>query len=99
MSSSCAHGANAGNDSQKAEDASIAKSLSRIKHKLLVMSGKGGVGKSSLAVNLAAGLSLKGYKVGLMDVDLHGPSIPSMLGLMQQNPSSTKGRDLPHSRQ
>jgi Mrp family chromosome partitioning ATPase/predicted Fe-Mo cluster-binding NifX family protein len=59
----------------------IAGSLSRIRHKLLVMSGKGGVGKSSVAVNLAVGLSLKGYKVGLMDVDLHGPSIPRMLGL------------------
>jgi ATP-binding protein involved in chromosome partitioning len=91
MSSSCAHGStNAGNESQRAEDASIAKSLSRIKHKLLVMSGKGGVGKSSLAVNLAAGLSLKGYKVGLMDVDLHGPSIPRMLGLMQQTPLQQK---------
>ncbi|MEW6187048.1 MAG: iron-sulfur cluster carrier protein MrpORP [Thermodesulfobacteriota bacterium] len=86
MSSSCAHGGNAGNESQKAEDAAINKSLSRIKHKLLVMSGKGGVGKSSLAVNLAAGLSLKGYKVGLMDVDLHGPSIPRMLGLVHQKP-------------
>ena len=82
MSSSCAHGSNAGNESQRAEDAAINQSLSRIKHKLLVMSGKGGVGKSSLAVNLAVGLSLKGYQVGLMDVDLHGPSIPRMLGLM-----------------
>jgi ATP-binding protein involved in chromosome partitioning len=90
MSSSCAHGGNAGNESQKAEDAAITQSLSRIKHKLLVMSGKGGVGKSSLAVNLAAGLSLKGYKVGLMDVDLHGPSIPRMLGLMQQTPLQQK---------
>jgi Mrp family chromosome partitioning ATPase/predicted Fe-Mo cluster-binding NifX family protein len=84
--SSCAHGSNTQNESQKAEDAAINKSLSRIKHKLLVMSGKGGVGKSSLAVNLAAGLSLKGYKVGLMDVDLHGPSIPRMLGLVHQKP-------------
>ncbi len=90
MSSSCGHGGNAGNESQKAEDAAINQSLSRIKHKLLVMSGKGGVGKSSLAVNLAAGLSLKGYKVGLMDVDLHGPSIPRMLGLMQQTPLQQK---------
>jgi ATP-binding protein involved in chromosome partitioning len=86
MSSSCAHGGNAVNESQKAEDAAISQTLSCIKHKLLVMSGKGGVGKSSLAVNLAAGLSLKGYKVGLMDVDLHGPSIPKMLGLNGRAP-------------
>ncbi len=84
--SSCGHGSHAGNDSQRAENASIARSLSRIKNKLLVMSGKGGVGKSSLAANLAVGLSLKGYQVGLMDVDLHGPSIPRMLGLNGQAP-------------
>ena len=52
-----------------------------IKHKLLVMSGKGGVGKSTVATNLATALSLKGFKVGLMDVDLHGPSIPTMLNI------------------
>ncbi|RPJ81169.1 MAG: ATP-binding protein [Deltaproteobacteria bacterium] len=55
--------------------------LKRIKHKFLVMSGKGGVGKTSTAVNLAIALSEKGYKVGLMDVDIHGPDIPRMLGL------------------
>jgi Mrp family chromosome partitioning ATPase len=55
--------------------------LLRIKHKLLVMSGKGGVGKSSVAVYLALALSKQGYQVGLLDVDLHGPSIPKMLGL------------------
>jgi Mrp family chromosome partitioning ATPase len=45
------------------------------------MSGKGGVGKSSVAVNVALGLSKKGYRVGLLDVDLHGPSVPRMLGV------------------
>jgi ATP-binding protein involved in chromosome partitioning len=84
--SSCSHGSPSGNESQKAEDSAINRSLSRINHKLLVMSGKGGVGKSSLAVNLAVGLSLKGFKVGLMDVDLHGPSIPRLLGLNSQKP-------------
>ena len=80
--SGCAQDSNMEHESQKrAEDALISKSLSRIKNKLLVMSGKGGVGKSSLAVTLATGLALKGYQVGLMDVDLHGPSIPRMLGL------------------
>ena len=57
------------------------RSLTRIKHKLIVMSGKGGVGKSSVSVNLAIALSEKGFRVGLMDVDLHGPDIPRMLGL------------------
>jgi Mrp family chromosome partitioning ATPase/predicted Fe-Mo cluster-binding NifX family protein len=86
MSNGCAHGSQTGEDARKAEDAAIQQSLSRIKHKILVMSGKGGVGKSSLAVHLAAGLSMKGFKVGLMDVDLHGPSIPRLLGLVQQTP-------------
>jgi ATP-binding protein involved in chromosome partitioning len=55
--------------------------LLRIKHKLLVMSGKGGVGKSSVAAYLALTLAKQGYRVGLLDVDLHGPSIPKLLGL------------------
>lgn len=52
-----------------------------IKHKIPVLSGKGGVGKSTVAVNMAVSLALEGFKVGLMDVDIHGPSIPTMLGL------------------
>lgn len=55
--------------------------LCRIKHKIVVLSGKGGVGKSTVAVNLAMALHLAGKKVGLLDVDIHGPSIPTMLGL------------------
>jgi Mrp family chromosome partitioning ATPase len=57
------------------------QSLTRIKNKIMVMSGKGGVGKSSVSVNLAITLAEKGFKVGLMDVDIHGPDIPRMLGL------------------
>ena len=53
---------------------------SGVQHVILVGSGKGGVGKSSVAVNLAAALSALGHKVGLMDADVHGPSIPIMLG-------------------
>lgn len=48
---------------------------------IVVLSGKGGVGKSSISVNLAYALMKKGKKTGLLDVDLHGPSIPVMLGL------------------
>jgi Mrp family chromosome partitioning ATPase/predicted Fe-Mo cluster-binding NifX family protein len=63
------------------QDQLIQEALGMIKHKFLVMSGKGGVGKTSVAANLAVALSKKGAKVGLMDVDLHGPDIPRMLGL------------------
>lgn len=62
-------------------DARVARTLDNIRCKLLVMSGKGGVGKSTVACQLALGLAERGFKVGLMDVDLHGPSLPRMLGL------------------
>jgi Mrp family chromosome partitioning ATPase/NifU-like protein involved in Fe-S cluster formation len=58
--------------------------LCRIRHKVVVLSGKGGVGKSTVAVNLAMALMLSGKRVGLLDVDIHGPSIPTMLGLERE---------------
>ncbi len=70
-------------------DEELKEKLSKIKHKILVLSGKGGVGKSTVSTNLAVGLSLKGYMVGLLDVDLHGPNIPNMLGLKGVQPSVT----------
>jgi len=57
-----------------------------VKHKVLVLSGKGGVGKSTVAVNLAFALAAKGKRVGLLDIDIHGPSIPVMLGLEHEHP-------------
>jgi len=53
-----------------------------IKEKILVMSGKGGVGKSTFAANLALSLALKDKEVGLLDIDMHGPSIPRILGML-----------------
>lgn len=66
---------------QAEQDRAVTASLKRIRHKFLVMSGKGGVGKTSVSVNLAMALAAKGHKVGLMDVDIHGPDVPRMLGL------------------
>ncbi len=63
--------------------------------KYIVMSGKGGVGKSTVAVNLAASLVLQGKRVGLLDVDIHGPSVPTMLGLEGHRLESVGDKMLP----
>jgi Mrp family chromosome partitioning ATPase len=62
-------------------EAKVQSALQKIKRKFIIMSGKGGVGKSSTSVNIALALAGQGQKVGLLDVDLHGPDIPRMLGL------------------
>ena len=66
---------------KKSKEELISCKLSRIRNKVLVMSGKGGVGKSSISSYLALGFAQKGFQVGLLDIDLHGPSIPKMFGL------------------
>ncbi|MBN1125672.1 MAG: P-loop NTPase, partial [Sedimentisphaerales bacterium] len=63
------------------EQGQIRHRMSQIKHKILILSGKGGVGKSTVAANLAVSLSLAGKKVGLLDIDIHGPSIPKILNV------------------
>lgn len=55
--------------------------LAKIKNKIVILSGKGGVGKSTVSVNIAYGLAKRGYKVGILDTDLHGPNVPKMLGI------------------
>jgi len=84
----------------EAQDEEIRQQLKGFKNKLLVMSGKGGVGKSTVAAYLAVGLARKGFHVGLMDVDLHGPSIPRIVGLkgtIQAAGEGNKGIPLKHS--
>jgi Mrp family chromosome partitioning ATPase len=66
--------------------------LFHIRHKIMVMSGKGGVGKTTVAINLAAILALEDYRVGILDADIHGPNIPLMLGVdLQKLTGSAKG--------
>jgi Mrp family chromosome partitioning ATPase len=65
----------------------------RIQSRILVLSGKGGVGKSTVAVNLAMGFAFEGLRTGLLDVDIHGPSVPKLLGL-EREILRTEGHDL-----
>ena len=80
---------------QADQDEALKDRLMKIKHKIIVMSGKGGVGKSSVSAYLAVSLAQRGYKVGLMDVDLHGPSIPRMLGVTGQMEVGDSQRGIP----
>lgn len=76
------------------EDLKLSDTLLRIENTLMVLSGKGGVGKSSVAVNLAASLAASDKSVGLLDIDLHGPSVPKLLGLENQSVPGTSDKGL-----
>jgi len=72
-------------DTAKSKSAGLPKKADiDVKHVILVLSGKGGVGKSTVSVNLAFSLAAHGYKTGLMDLDIHGPNLPKMLGIESQ---------------
>jgi ATP-binding protein involved in chromosome partitioning len=85
MSQTCTHTHHPDESQRQLEEVMLAKRMDDIRQKILVMSGKGGVGKSTVAANLAVGLSQAGMSVGLLDVDVHGPSIPQLLGLQGQS--------------
>jgi Mrp family chromosome partitioning ATPase len=76
-------------------DISRQEALGKIKHVIVVLSGKGGVGKSTVSVNLAMSLAMCNYKVGIMDVDIHGPNIPKMLGVEREQILAENKRLIP----
>lgn len=76
------------------EQKRIAETVSKIKHRIAVFSGKGGVGKTTVAVNLAYGFHLKGLSTGILDADITGPNVPTMLGI-DENPIVLKNQLLP----
>ncbi len=84
---SCSHGETDCSHPHDERDDAIGQRMARIKHKIVVLSGKGGVGKSTVSVNLATSLALEGKQVGLLDVDLHGPTVPQLLGLQGSRPA------------
>jgi ATP-binding protein involved in chromosome partitioning len=70
---------------QQSEEQNLLKErMGKIKHKIAIISGKGGVGKSTVTVNLATAFAQKGFRVGVLDADIHGPSVPKLLGLEGQ---------------
>ncbi len=82
-SSSCKGTTGAGAASESASSGKLQGRLKAIRNKVVVMSGKGGVGKSTVAVGLAAALAARGREVGLLDIDIHGPTTPRMLGVLE----------------
>lgn len=81
---------------KQAEEQEILKiRMGKIKHKIAVISGKGGVGKSTVTVNLATAFALQGHKVGILDADIHGPSVPRLLGVSGQQVKSSPAGAFP----
>ena len=76
------------------EETKIQDTLRNIKHVIIVMSGKGGVGKSTVSSNLAMTLSMKGYQTGIMDIDITGPNIPKMFGVEDEQLTVNEERQL-----
>lgn len=72
----------------------LQENMTRIRHKIAILSGKGGVGKTTVAVNVAVALAEEGFKVALLDLDLHGPNVPRMLGI-EEGPSVQEGMIVP----
>ena len=77
------------------QEKAVQAMMEKVKHKVMVMSGKGGVGKTTVAANLAFALGMQGLDVGLMDADIHGPDIPKILGIEDKRPGASGNKILP----
>jgi Mrp family chromosome partitioning ATPase len=80
----CAQKGSCKDQNQNKEKECALERMARVKHKIIIASGKGGVGKSTVSVNLAKALKIRGYSVGLLDADITGPNIPKLLGIEDQ---------------
>jgi ATP-binding protein involved in chromosome partitioning len=91
---------NAGKEEEKKsgmreEQDAVEARMAKVKHKIMVMSGKGGVGKTTVAANLAFALGMNGLDVGLMDADIHGPNVPKILGIEDKRPEVSETKIFP----
>ena len=77
-------------EEKKRKQEAINTAMSKIKHVIAVASGKGGVGKSTVAANIAISLAKKGYKVGLADADIYGPSVPTLFNIENEQVMATE---------
>jgi ATP-binding protein involved in chromosome partitioning len=82
-------------EQQTQEQEQLKERMGKIKHKIAIISGKGGVGKSTVTVNLAAAFALQGKRVGVLDADIHGPSVPRLLGLEGKEVKATPAGAFP----
>ncbi|MDC7219195.1 MAG: Mrp/NBP35 family ATP-binding protein [Spirochaetales bacterium] len=90
---SCASSGNCSEEEKMGKE-KLKNRLNNIKNKVMVMSGKGGVGKSSVSANLATSLAAQGLKVGLLDIDFHGPSIPRMFSVQHKRAEGTSDQNI-----
>lgn len=94
------HTTDSGQEERRELQQRLHTQMEQVRYKLVVLSGKGGVGKSTVAANLAVVLADQGHMVGLLDVDVHGPSIPKLMGLEGATIEPAGGRMLPvHARE
>jgi ATP-binding protein involved in chromosome partitioning len=75
---------------QTSEQQNLKEKMGKIKYKIAIISGKGGVGKSTVTVNLATSFAMQGKRVGVLDADIHGPSVPRLLGLEGQEAKTSQ---------